>query len=121
METGLFIAESCCEVTDCTISGHQLSNVELKGCLPGTLLRRCTIDGGEEAGVHCYDGGAPTLQHCIVRGNAMAGVAARDGSRPRLHDCVLEGGFEGGVLAMGAGTRPRLRDCIVQVMRAHKM
>ena len=91
------------------ISGHQLSNVELKGCLPGTLLRRCTIDGGEEAGVHCYDGGAPTLQHCIVRGNAMAGVAARDGSRPRLHDCVLEGGFEGGVLAMGAGTRSVMR------------
>ena len=102
-DTGVFIADSCCELIECAIAAHQLSNLEMKNCSPGTLLRHCTIEHGEEAGLHIYDGGAPIIESCAIRGNCMAGVAVRDGSNPVLRRCVIEGGWEGGVMAMGLG------------------
>jgi hypothetical protein len=113
-DTGVFVADSCCQLIECTVAAHQLSNIEIKGCLPGTVLRGCCIEGGEEAGLHIYDGGAALIEHTSVRGSGMAGVAVRDGSCPRLRHCVLEHGYEGGCMAMGEDTLVDLTDCVVR-------
>jgi hypothetical protein len=112
-DVGVYIESSSAELTDCIIKGHALSNIELLQSGSATKLRGCTVEGGDEAGLHCCEGSVATLTGCIVRNSGMAGLAAQEASNIKLCRCTIQSGWEGGVMAMGEDTAVLLDESTV--------